>query len=44
MSEMYRQDGTDVEVEGLTVIVNGVIKQAFDKIKEIKNSGMSCLL
>ena len=37
MSEMYRQDGTDIEVEGLTVIVDGVIKQAFDKIKEIRS-------
>ena len=23
MSEMYRQEGTDIEVEGLTVIVDG---------------------
>lgn len=37
MSEMYRQEGTDIEVEGLTVIVDGVIKQAFDKIKEIED-------
>lgn len=31
---MYKLDGSEEETEGLTVLIDGVVKQVFDQIKE----------
>lgn len=33
MKDTFKKDGYDSEITGLTVIVDGVIQQVFDKIK-----------
>jgi len=33
ISDKFRKGNTEVEVEGLTVVIDGTIKQVFDKIK-----------
>ncbi len=33
LNEKFQKEGSDEEVEGLTVMVDGVIKQIFDQIK-----------
>lgn len=33
MKDTYKKDGYDSEITGLTVMVDGVIQQVFDKIK-----------
>jgi hypothetical protein len=34
LHDMYTKEGSDEEIEGLTVLVDGIMKQFFDKIKE----------
>lgn len=36
MNEKFKKEDSEQEVDGLTVIVEGVIKQVFDKIKDLK--------
>lgn len=33
LNDSFKKEGTDQEVEGLTVIIDGTIKTAFDTIK-----------
>ncbi|MDA1477838.1 hypothetical protein [Bacillus changyiensis] len=37
MNEKFNKEGSEEEIEGLTVMVDGVIKQAFDIIKSNKD-------
>ncbi|MGC6768048.1 hypothetical protein ACYSNR_00490 [Enterococcus sp. LJL128] len=37
MNELFNKEGSEEQVEGLTIMVDGVIKQVFDKIKADKN-------
>ncbi len=34
LTDMYAKEGSDKEIEGLTVLVDGIMKQVFDQIKE----------
>lgn len=34
LTDMYAEEGSDKEIEGLTVLVDGIMKQVFDQIKE----------
>ncbi|ENQ3104924.1 hypothetical protein SAMN04488168_1824 [Bacillus sp. 491mf] len=33
LNETFKKEGSPEDIEGLTIMVDGVIKQAFDKIK-----------
>lgn len=33
LNEKFKQEGSDEEVEGLTVMIDGVMRRIFDKIK-----------
>ncbi|KGL46539.1 MULTISPECIES: hypothetical protein [Listeriaceae] len=37
LNENYKKQGTEEEIEGLTVLLDGTIKQVFDKIRVEKN-------
>ncbi|MBC6309998.1 hypothetical protein HCJ66_10635 [Listeria sp. FSL L7-1582] len=37
LNESYKKQGTEEEIEGLTVLLDGTIKQVFDKIRIEKN-------
>ena len=34
IKDSYKKEGQDAEVTGLTIMLDGVIKQVFDKIKK----------
>lgn len=36
LNEKFKKENSEQEVDGLTIIVDGVIKQVFDKIKDLK--------
>lgn len=36
MNEKFKKENSEQEVDGLTIIVDGVIKQVFDRFKELK--------
>ncbi|MDA7026503.1 hypothetical protein PJ311_07720 [Bacillus sp. CLL-7-23] len=37
MNEKFKKEGSEEEIEGLTIMVDGIMKQAFDIIKINKN-------
>ncbi|MBO1628476.1 hypothetical protein [Bacillus arachidis] len=37
LNENFKKDGSEENIEGLTIMVDGVIKQIFDKIKSERN-------
>lgn len=36
MNEKFKKENSEEEVDGLTIMIDGVIKQVFDKIKDMK--------
>lgn len=36
MNEKFKKENSEQEVDGLTIIVDGAIKQIFDRFKELK--------
>ena len=36
LNEKFKKENSEQEVDGLTIIVDGVIKQVFDKFKDLK--------
>ena len=37
LNEIFQKEGTNHEIAGLTVLVDGTIKDAFDLIKDLNN-------
>ncbi|AXY39429.1 hypothetical protein ACPZJV_06565 [Bacillus velezensis] len=37
LNEMFKKEGDEEDVEGLTIMIDGVIKQVFNKIKNERN-------
>lgn len=37
MNDSFKKEGSDEEIEGLTLMIDGIIKQVFDKIKDDRN-------
>ncbi|NPC91541.1 hypothetical protein HOO54_04590 [Bacillus sp. WMMC1349] len=37
MNEKFKKEGSEEEIEGLTIMVDGIMKQVFDIIKFNKN-------
>ncbi|AZV49822.1 hypothetical protein ACUUYQ_07475 [Bacillus halotolerans] len=37
LNEMFKKEGGEEDVEGLTIMIDGVIKQVFNKIKNERN-------
>lgn len=37
LNENFKKDGSEENIEGLTIMADGVIKQIFDKIKSERN-------
>lgn len=36
MNEKFKKENSEQEVDGLTIMVDGIFKQVFDKIKDLK--------
>lgn len=36
LNEKFKKENSEQEVDGLTIIIDGVIKQVFDKFKDLK--------
>lgn len=39
LNQTFKKEKTNEEIEGLTVIIDGVTKEIFDKLKKDKNYG-----
>lgn len=39
INESYRKEGSEENIEGITVIIDGTMKKIFDQIKEKKHYG-----
>ncbi|PJZ02159.1 hypothetical protein CPT06_01120, partial [Bacillus vallismortis] len=37
LNENFKKEGSEEEIEGLTIMIDGVIKQVFNKIKNERN-------